>query len=122
MASASMGHCEASLLWLARRKLGAVMWAANADVVLHRMQYLGGEASRSGPSNTGPGSSFSRVVTRQQLHTLIGKRRMDSMWVATTAGIGVERILPRRGRHLSRPSARRGKADGRLTGVAQATV
>ena len=46
MASASMGHCEASLLWLARRKLGAVVWAANADVVLHRMQYLGGEASR----------------------------------------------------------------------------
>ena len=46
MASASMGHCEPSLPWLARRKLGAVMWAANADVVLHRMQYLGGEASR----------------------------------------------------------------------------
>ena len=48
MASASVGHCEASLLWLARRKLGAVVVAANADVgmpvVLHRMQYLGGEA------------------------------------------------------------------------------
>jgi len=46
MAAASMGHCEASLLWQARRKLGAAMWTANADVVLHRMQYLGGEASR----------------------------------------------------------------------------
>ena len=46
MASAPMGHCEASLLWMARRKLGAVLWAANADIVLHRMQHLGGEASR----------------------------------------------------------------------------
>ena len=46
MASASMGHCEASLLWMARRKIGAVTWAANADVVLHRTQCLGGEAAR----------------------------------------------------------------------------
>ena len=46
MAAASMGHCEASLLWQARRKLGAAIWTANADVVLHRLQYLGGEASR----------------------------------------------------------------------------
>ena len=46
MAAASMGHCEASLLWQARRKLGAATWTANADVVLHRLQCLGGEASR----------------------------------------------------------------------------
>ena len=39
-----------SISYESQRKLGAVMWAANADVedlvVLHRMQYLGGEASR----------------------------------------------------------------------------
>ena len=46
MAAAPMGHCEASLLWQARRKLGATIWVANADLILHRLQYLGGEASR----------------------------------------------------------------------------
>ena len=42
MAAESMDHCEASLLWQARRKLGAAMWTANADVALHRMQCPGG--------------------------------------------------------------------------------
>ena len=46
MAAASMGQCEASLLWQARRKLGAMIWMADTDVILHRLQYLGGKASR----------------------------------------------------------------------------
>ena len=43
--SSSMKHCQVTLLWLARRDLGAVLWAANADLILHRIQHLGGAAT-----------------------------------------------------------------------------
>ena len=46
MASASMRHCESTLLWQARRTLGHTLWTEGADLVLHRIQYLGGPASR----------------------------------------------------------------------------
>ena len=46
MGSSSMKHCQATLLWLARRDLGSVLWAANADLILHRIQHLGGSATR----------------------------------------------------------------------------
>jgi hypothetical protein len=46
MGSSSMKHCQATLLWLARRDLGAVLWTANADLILHRIQHLGGAATR----------------------------------------------------------------------------
>ena len=46
MGSSSMKHCQATLLWLARRDLGAVLWSANADLILHRIQHLGGAATR----------------------------------------------------------------------------
>ena len=45
MGSSSMKHCQATLLWLARRDLGAVLWTANADLILHRIQHLGGAAT-----------------------------------------------------------------------------
>jgi len=32
MGSSSMKHCQATLLWLARRDLGSVLWAANAEI------------------------------------------------------------------------------------------
>ena len=32
-------------MWQARRDVGATIWAANADLILHRIQHLGG-ASR----------------------------------------------------------------------------
>ena len=37
---------QATLLWLARLDLGAVLWTANADLILHRIQHLGGAATR----------------------------------------------------------------------------
>ena len=46
MGSSSMRHCQATLLWQARRDIGATIWAANADLILHRIQHLGGAASR----------------------------------------------------------------------------
>ena len=46
MASVSMKHCEATLLWQARRTLGHTLWTEGADLILHRMQHLGGPASR----------------------------------------------------------------------------
>jgi len=46
MGSSSMKNCQATLLWLARRDLGAVLWTANADLILHRIQHLGGTATR----------------------------------------------------------------------------
>ena len=46
MASVSMKRCEATPLWQARRKLGHTLWTEGADLILHRMQHLGGPASR----------------------------------------------------------------------------
>ena len=80
MASAPMGHSEASLLWMARREPGAALWAASAGAALHRMQWLGGGLRASGLNNTGLGSIFPRVVTRRPLHMLIGKRPTASTW------------------------------------------
>ena len=47
MASASMKHCESTLLWQARRTLGHTLWTEGANLVLHRIQHLGGPASRA---------------------------------------------------------------------------
>ena len=44
--TSSMHHCQANLLWQARRNIGAAIWAANADLILHRILPLGGSASR----------------------------------------------------------------------------
>ena len=46
MASASMRHCESTLLWQARRTLGHTLWREGADLLLHRIRHLGGPASR----------------------------------------------------------------------------
>ena len=46
MESSSMRHCQATLMWQARRDIGATIWAANSDLILHRIQHLGGAASR----------------------------------------------------------------------------
>ena len=47
MNSASMKHCESTLLWQARRTLGHTLWTAGADLVLLRIQHLGGAAARA---------------------------------------------------------------------------
>ena len=46
MGSFSMKHCQATLLWLPLRDLGAVLWTANDDLILQRIQHLGGAATR----------------------------------------------------------------------------
>ena len=33
-------------MWQARRDIGATIWAANSDLILYRIQHLGGAASR----------------------------------------------------------------------------
>ena len=92
MASVSMKHCEATLLWQARRTLGHTLWTEGADLILHRMQHLGGPASRDrarpaiGPDNVMLSSSFSRRVTRLRPLMLIAWRPTGSIWVTTTAG------------------------------------
>ena len=66
MGSSSMKHCQATLLWLARRDLGAVLWTANADLILHRIQHLGGLLANV-PASVTLSTGSSRRATRRHL-------------------------------------------------------
>lgn len=88
MNSASMKHCESTLLWQARRTLGHTLWTARADLISLRIQHLGGAAARTRSQQRHAQFRFSLQVTRQRQPMLIGWRLMGLIWVVFTVVIG----------------------------------